>query len=403
MSQSVRSIIYVYLEIFYNDGEVMNMLVAYNEKKEAIILFQLIPQHDVQKLKAHSYYCPQCGESVIMKVGPIKIPHFAHKRQTACDRLFTERESVAHLSGKQQLYCWLQAKKVPVQLEATIPKLLQRPDLLAVVQKKRYAIEFQCSPISEQLFYERTAGYLSHGIHPIWILNNFPQTSARKVAPIQALKLTYFQQLFIQQNGQYYYIVCYDVDSQQFVYYHHLFFIRTNHYVAAVSTLPLMAQRLPLLQPTTISKQTFQQLFGLFRNRQQAYIDSSFAFGQAKVHDLLWRSMYELRILYDQIPFTVGLPIVGSEFVCESTLKWQVALHYYTQRYQMPLSNMTESDVERFLRWANFANSEQSIDAVLKYLRICQQMKVETVHSAVSVRDLIDCLYNQFVAISVKN
>lgn len=113
--------------------------------------------------------------------------------------------------------------------------------------------------------------------------------------------------------------------------------------------------------------------------------------------------MYELRILYDQIPFTVGLPIVGSEFVCESTLKWQVALHYYAQRYQMPLSNMTESDVERFLRWANFANSEQSIDAVLKYLRICQQMKVETVHSAVSVRDLIDCLYNQFVAISVKN
>lgn len=378
------------------------MLVAYNEHKQAIILFQLLPQQDLQALKTERYYCPQCGEPVIIKAGPVKIPHFAHKRQTACDSLFTERESVAHLTGKQQLYTWLQSRGVSARLEATIPQLLQRPDILATVQNKHYAIEFQCSPISEQLFRERTAGYMSYGIQPIWILKNMAPKTARQ-PQIQALKLTHFQQLFVQRASKLPFLVCYDVDRQQFVYYHHLFFTRANHCVAAVSTLPLQAQRLPLLQPTTISQHTFQQLFGLFRNRQQAFIDASYTFGQAKVHDLLWRSMYELRILYDQIPFTVGIPTIDSEFICESTLKWQVTLHYYAQLYQLSIANLQADDVQQFLRWANFATSQQAENAVLQYVAVCQQLKIETVHSTVSVRELIQCIYSQFVAISVKN
>ena len=381
----------------------MEMLVAYNENKQAIILFQLLPKRDIQELKAHNYYCPQCGELVIIKAGAIKTPHFAHKRQTACDGQFSERESVAHLIGKQQLYSWLQSKKVSVRLEATIPQLMQRPDILATVHNKQYALEFQCSTISEQLFYERTAGYVPCDIEPIWILKNTPQRSAKQAAPIQVLKLTTFQKLFIQYSNSSPHLVCYDVDKQQFIYYHHLIFTRSNQCVAAVSTLPLQAQHLPLLQPTTISKQTFQQLFGLFRNRQQAFINSSYAFGQAKVNDLLWRSVYELRILYGQIPFTIGIPIIESEFVCESTLKWQVALHYYAQLYELPLSKMNDFEVERFLHWANFATSKQAIKAVCRYLRICHKMNIDTVHSAICVHELIDCIYSQFVAISVKN
>ena len=378
------------------------MLVAYNEKKQAIILFQLLLQKSLQEIKAQQYYCPQCGEPVIVKAGAIKIPHFSHKHKTACDGLFSERESVVHLTGKQHLYTWLHSKNVDVRLEATIPRLLQRPDILAIVRKKRYAIEFQCSPIGERLFYKRTAGYESIGIEPIWILKDFMPTSMRP-ASFQAIKLTHFQLLFIKRGGSLPFIVCYNVDRQQFIYYHHLFFVRSNECVAAVSTLPLKAQRLPLLQPSSIPKHVFQQLFGLFRNRQRAYISASYAFGQAKVQDLLWRSMYELRILYDQIPFTVGIPIVDSEYVCESTLKWQVALHYYVKTFQITLLDMQSANVQRFLRWANFSMVPEAERAVLHYITICKQVGIETVHSAVSVQQLIDCLYSQFVALSVKN
>lgn len=379
------------------------MLVAYNENKQPIILFQLLPYQELDLLKAQKYFCPQCGEQVIIKAGPIKIPHFAHKRQTKCDQLFSERESVMHLTGKEHLYKWLQSKKVSASLEAIIPQLRQRPDVLATVKNKQYALEFQCSPISAQLFYERTVGYTTSDIEPLWILKNFAPKTAR-VTPIQALKMTNFQQLFIRKSEKRLpYVVCYDVEKKQFVYYHHLFFIRSNQYVTAVTTLPLMTQHLPLLQPKPISKQLFQQLFGLFRNRQQAYIDASFVFGQAKVHDLLWRSMYELRILYDQLPFTVGLPIVGSEFVCESTLKWQVALHYYAQNYHIPLVEMDQSDVVCFLRWANFNTSQQAVVAVCHYVMICRKMKIDTVHSTVSTYELIECIYSQFFAKSVKN
>lgn len=379
------------------------MLVAYNENKQAIILFELLLEQHLQQVKAQHFYCPQCHEQVIIKAGPVKIPHFAHQRQTACDQHFSERESVTHLKGKQQLFNWLKSKKVPVRLEAIIPELKQRPDLLACIQNKQYALEFQCSPINEQLFEARTDGFKAHGIKPIWILNNPSEKFAKRTASVQALKLTHFQQLFMQRDGRLPYVVCYDVERQQFVYYHHLFFVRQNHYVAAISTLPLFAQHLPLLQPSIISKQTFQQLFGLFRNRQQAYINASYAYGQAKVRDLLWRGLYELRILYKQVPFTVGIPIVGSEFVCESTLKWQVALHYYAKTYQLPIAAMNEVTATQFLHWASFATTEEAVTAVMRYVRICQQLQIETVHSVVSARELIDCIYTQFVAISVKN
>ena len=30
------------------------------------------------------YYCPHCHSELVLKQGPIKIPHFAHKQNTDC-------------------------------------------------------------------------------------------------------------------------------------------------------------------------------------------------------------------------------------------------------------------------------------------------------------------------------
>lgn len=392
--------IYSAIFIFYNGGEVMKMLVALNENKQYVILTPSHTVEQIQEMRKLKFHCPQCAAPVILKAGPIKIPHFAHKQKSVCDQLFSERESLEHLMGKFHFYEWLTSLNVPVQLEATIPAIQQRPDVLAKVKGQQFAIEFQCSPISEELFQTRSNGYRLNNITPIWIPKNMHKLKRWQV---QSIKLSHFQRLFIQEGRIAQFYVSYDVSSSHFIYFTNLLFLKPTECVTAVTSIPLTAQHLPLLQPTPVSKEIFKQMFGLFRNRQQAYIQSTFVFGQAKIQSLLWRSLYELRILYDKIPLTVGLPIKYSEFVGTSTLEWQAAFHYFLQLYQIPISRVNDSIIVQFLKWANYNHSSKAQLAIRNYINVCIEMNIETVHSAVLIMQLVDTIYMQFVAISEKN
>jgi len=46
--------------------------------------------------RGRSYYCPACKDSVILKRGDFKIPHFAHKDADACNQ-----ETILHKTAKQ--------------------------------------------------------------------------------------------------------------------------------------------------------------------------------------------------------------------------------------------------------------------------------------------------------------
>src|SRR5699024_273065 len=105
--------------------------------------------------------CPLCKQPVILKKGTIKIPHFAHLRREDCQS-FSEGETQEHLQNKLFLQKWTQ-KGV---LEAYLPELKQRPDLLLDF----LAIEVQCSSLKIERFMERTNNYLKHGYHPWWLL-----------------------------------------------------------------------------------------------------------------------------------------------------------------------------------------------------------------------------------------
>jgi len=114
-------------------------------------------------------YCPGCGEKVIFKQGVINQAHFAHGSQSLC-QTFSEGETAAHLEGKLLIYEWLKKEGIQVELEAYLPELNQRPDLLVRYEKDIVAIEFQCSPISKEKIRARTVGYVQKGIKVIWIL-----------------------------------------------------------------------------------------------------------------------------------------------------------------------------------------------------------------------------------------
>lgn len=147
----------------------INLLIALNQKEEMI-------SANYDTYREDFFYCPSCRGRVFLKVGHIKRPHFAHYRNQDCQS-FSEGETQEHLEGKLQLATYLKTKETNVQLEAYLPELQQRPDILFEKENRQIVIEFQCSSISIESIAERTAGYLKANYEVIWILgNNFNYT-----------------------------------------------------------------------------------------------------------------------------------------------------------------------------------------------------------------------------------
>lgn len=145
------------------------MLIAQTkagEKKLANVCF---------KKEKESYYCPSCQGEVVLKKGSIKRAHFAHRHLTNCD-VFSEGETLEHLAGKFLFAQWTKTG----ELEAYLPELKQRPDLLW----GEIAFEIQCSPLSFERFLERTTNYQRHGYVPWWFLgqNLLPKRTFSQLA-----------------------------------------------------------------------------------------------------------------------------------------------------------------------------------------------------------------------------
>lgn len=135
------------------------MFLAMNEQHELI--------NAKEATRNQKFYCPACKQSVQLKRGRHKIAHFAHLQNQACDS-FSEGETLEHLHAKELLFNWLKKQNYPVELEAYLPNLKQRPDLLVA----HLAIEMQCSPLTISRFIERNQGYLSHHYFPWWLIGS---------------------------------------------------------------------------------------------------------------------------------------------------------------------------------------------------------------------------------------
>lgn len=134
------------------------MLLAKNSQAQWCLAKEMIGQ------PRQAYFCPSCHEAVILKCGSKLIPHFAHRSLAKCQS-FSEGESYEHLLGKLLLFDFLSSQSSP-KLEAYLPELQQRPDIL---WGKR-AVEVQCSKISFAIFWQRTRGYCQAGYQPLWLL-----------------------------------------------------------------------------------------------------------------------------------------------------------------------------------------------------------------------------------------
>lgn len=146
------------------ERRVIYILVALTEQQE---LFYLTGKHARAELREirlqKQFFCPSCHTPLLLKIGEVNIPHFAHQTRTACET-FSEPESSLHLQGKLLLYQFFSHLNFKVELESYIPQISQRTDLLV---NAYFAIEYQCSLIPVSQLKQRSQGYLKMNMQPI--------------------------------------------------------------------------------------------------------------------------------------------------------------------------------------------------------------------------------------------
>ena len=133
-------------------------------------------------------FCPGCHAPLILKNGPQIPAHFAHRNKADC--WMSEPESAEHLRGKMLLLRIATTSGWQAQLEVPVREMQQRIDVLLTRGQQQVALEFQCSPLSANRLYERTAGYARLGMQTQWFLGSKYLRSKKGAGRLKFAQLT---------------------------------------------------------------------------------------------------------------------------------------------------------------------------------------------------------------------
>lgn len=109
------------------------------------------------------YFCPTCGEELILKKGDIKAHHFAHKANSNCTDSWHYDMSLWHS---------LWQDKFPKETQEIVKKKdgkTHRADVL--LESKKIVLEFQHSPMSPDEFSDRNDFYNDLEYRVIWVFD----------------------------------------------------------------------------------------------------------------------------------------------------------------------------------------------------------------------------------------
>ncbi len=375
------------------------MLVAITDKNEKIVL-QTSMSPDKLKLlrKERLFFCPHCKTRVQLKIGSLKIPHFAHLTTSNCESRFSDGETEQHLLGKEHLYQLIHQLGYQVELESLIPTLKQRPDLLVHTKdNKQIAIEYQCSPISDRNLSMRNNGYLSANIKTIWI----PSTpSSKKYVTTGICMLSFKKQLqqFIISRLNQNYLMTYNPYQRKFIYFSNLLHIKDNQFLTKIQYLPIVQQNFPFYVPNFLKTDEFSDYMKSYQSMKKRYLSYRLHISKSGVNDLFLRGIYELRLSLTNLPPFLGVPIKGNEYLGLFTVEWQMALFYYLQLNQIEVQSFNRQAIILFLKWAKLSVSNESIAVVSKYCKLLNTLNIHNVYSSFCKEQLFEELYNQFLA-----
>jgi competence protein CoiA len=292
------------------------MLTALNNRKKIVSLTRL-SLDEVAMIKGQKFFCPECHSPLTLKAGEIKIPHFAHVSMTRCEGSH-EPETVTHLKGKAQLFHHFSSFLPNVTLEHYFRDIQQRTDVFIQLNQRKFAIEYQCTPISSTDFAERTAGYYSAGIEPIWILGK--QVKAKGA---ETLVLSSFQQSFIRYSPHAgYWLSFYNSHSKYIYFYFNLFPLTANIFASNTHSIPLASIPFPFLLP---SKDNWQQHKKRFSASQHSWLQNKLKYNRG-VNDIFLKSLYLNRDHVVFLPDFIGLPTKHMLLIKSNPIEWQYYL-----------------------------------------------------------------------------
>lgn len=373
------------------------MLVALTDQQHLYQIDGTTPKNQLQQLKkTMPFFCPQCKAPLLLKVGQIKIPHFAHFKKSDCDALFSEGESYAHLLGKQQLQELFSNLLLQPILEPYLPAIQQRPDLLITKDKKSYAIEFQCSRLPAERFQKRTGCYQDIHIVPTWIIQT--PNEKFKSPGITKLSINHTHAQYIQRYKNQYYLLTYDVHSETFYYVSNLLYIHGHHYVGYIQSIPLMKQVFPFFVPKIVSKKQFKEMFNRLIAYRLHYLQSRLVFPKNGVNDPLLRAAYELKMPLFKLPIFIGMPTEWNLRTESYCIEWQLQLFYFMECHQLTPQTFHQKGIPYFLKWANLQMHVNLREAIQQYLTLLKRLGVETIRSEIPFEQIYDILYEELFA-----
>lgn len=309
------------------DGK--KICLGYNYKKETLLYFR----------SREEFFCPVCGEKVVLKLGDQRMYHFSHKKGGECRDSY-ENESIYHMEGKLQLYQWLLRQKIPAILEFYDQEIRQRPDIKFTFKNQKYVLEYQCSPIAEEIFLKRTSSYVDAGYVPLWILGD-KQIHQKKN---NIFSLSNFHYLFLQQTVEgSYYLPSYCPEKKLFHLLNSIVsysiknaFAQNRFYSIGQGEIdyllnPECTYQINLIQWNSELEKIYMNWI-LHPNQQQ----NSF------LHEI-----YKHNLNLFLLPPEIGLPVHSSLFIQTSPIIWQTYLYLDILAKKHPMDIFTVQEVER--------------------------------------------------------
>lgn len=280
---------------------------------------ELSPEMLIHIKSTEPYYCPCCQTELILKAGSIKIPHFAHKRNSACDAS-SESESPYHLLAKRKLFNWFISNGYQAELEAYLPDIKKRADILVFSGNKSYAIEFQCSTISESTFIERTEAYLSVSITPVWIL----AAKHIKRLGVYEFKLSDFQWLFVTGDIAFPFLWAYCPEKNQ------LFAIKgITPFLSSIVIAEITSASLEKLHPKQMIPQRNKNFSihanSIWKEKRKKWCQNRVK--TANINHPFFLALYRNRLPVAYLPIEMGLPVKGMVRIKTSAIEWQTWLY----------------------------------------------------------------------------
>ncbi|VDG97258.1 Competence protein [Lysinibacillus sphaericus] len=351
------------------------------------------------------FRCPQCGDRVLLKVGSIRIPHFAHEVDSTCTGSFSEGESIPHLQGKQLLHSFFQRLEKTSVLEPLISEIEQRPDLLVQHEGNAIPIEFQCSRLPEDVKSSRTEGYRSLGMEPIWILQT-PEKYKERPEGMGLFSFSAFHQMFFTTSvSPEHTLLTLSPETKQFHYFSHLLPIDGNRFIAIHRKLPAHLQTFPFARPKLPDQHLLLHYYKSYKIHRTTYLQRSIFLNRRGVQDPFLRHCYELKLRPAELPLWIGVPVKGNRAFSVHDCEWQLGLIYLLRRFELSPTRVPIQRLHRFVH-AYTGRSTQQIEACMDYLQFLQRIdweKKESILNARIEKEIVHILLERFLAMQIEN